>query len=77
MCLPHFPSITTFNDTVEWLGVRSWTTASIASRRMLRRKLGPGIVGPDAKTIGPRLAQRLSSLRGAQLVARADTRLAR
>ena len=27
---------------------------------------GPGIVGPDAKAIGPRLAQHLSGLRGAQ-----------
>ena len=36
--------------------------------------VGPGIVGPDAKATGPRLAQHLSGPRGAQLAACADPR---
>ena len=39
--------------------------------------VGPGIVGPDAKAIGPRPAQHLSGPRGAQVDARADPRDAR
>ena len=39
--------------------------------------VGPGIVGPDAKAIGPRPAQHLSGPRGAQHDARADPRDAR
>ena len=34
--------------------------------------VGPGIVGPDAKAVGPRPAQHLSGPRGAQLEACAD-----
>ena len=39
--------------------------------------VGPGIVGPDAKVIGPRPAQHLSGHRGAQHDACADSRDAR